>query len=123
MKSRVSPDVPSTRPLLDKLGVKPGSKVAIVDLDDQDFIALLRQRTTDIVRGRPRTPVDLVFMGARDAADLRRLKDVKKWIEPNGAGWGAAAKGRPRGAQEHGRHRGRACGRLCRQQDRELLGT
>jgi hypothetical protein len=93
MNSRVSPDVPSTRPLLDKLGVKPGSKVAIVDLDHQDFISLLRQRTTDIVRGRPRTPVDLVFMGARDAADLRRLKDVKKWIEPNGAIWVVRPKG------------------------------
>jgi hypothetical protein len=93
MKSRVSPDVPSTRPLLDKLGVKPGSKVAIVDLDDQDFISLLRQRTTDIVRGRPHTPVDLVFMSARDAADLRRLKDVKKWIEPNGAIWVVRPKG------------------------------
>ena len=93
MKSRVSPDVPSTRPLLDKLGVKPGSKVALVDLDDQDFISLLEQRTTDIVRGRPRTPVDLVFMGASDEADLRRLKDVKKWIEPNGAIWVVRPKG------------------------------
>jgi hypothetical protein len=93
MKSTVSPDVPSTRPLLDKLGVKRGSKVAIVDLDDQDFVALLKGRTTDIVRGRPRTPVDLVFMGARDAADLRRLKDVKRWIEPNGAIWVVRPKG------------------------------
>ena len=93
MKSRVSPDLYSTRPLLDKLGVKPGSKVAVVDLDDQDFIALLRERTTDIVRGRPRTPVDLVFMGASDEADLRRLKDVKNWIEPNGAIWVVRPKG------------------------------
>jgi hypothetical protein len=93
MKSRVSPDLYSTRPLLDKLGVKPGSKVALFDLDDQDFISLLEQRTTDIVRGRPRTPVDLVFMGASDEADLRRLKDVKKWIEPNGAIWVVRPKG------------------------------
>jgi hypothetical protein len=93
MKSTVSPDVPSTRPLLDKLGVKPGSKVAIFDLDDQAFISLLRQRTSAIVRGRPRSPVDLVFMGADDAADLRRLKDVKKWIEPNGAIWVVRPKG------------------------------
>jgi hypothetical protein len=78
---------------LDKLGVKPGSKVAIVDLDDNDFTALLRERTTDIVRGRPRTAVDLVFMGANDAAGLRRLKDVKKWIEPNGAIWVVRPKG------------------------------
>ena len=93
MKSTVSPDVPSTRPLLDKLGVKRGSKVALVDLDDQDFVSLLQERTTDIVRGRPRTPADLVFMGARDAADLRRLKDVKRWIEPNGAIWVVRLKG------------------------------
>jgi hypothetical protein len=93
MNSRVSPDLPSTRPLLDKLGVKPGSKVAIAELDDPDFISLLKERTTDIVRGRPRTPVDLVFMGARDAADLRRLKDVKRWIEPNGAIWVVRPKG------------------------------
>lgn len=93
MKNAVSPDVPSTRPLLDKLGVKPGSKVAVVDLDDRDFISLLKQRTTDIVRGRPRTPVDLVFIGARDLADLKRLKDVKKWIEPNGAIWVVRPKG------------------------------
>jgi hypothetical protein len=93
MRSRVSPDLYSTRPLLDKLGVKPGSKVAVVDLDDRDFLSLLKQRTTDIVRGRPRAPVDLVFMGASDEADLRRLNDVKTWIEPNGAIWVVRPKG------------------------------
>jgi hypothetical protein len=93
MSSQVSPDLKSTRPLLDKLGVKPGSKVAVVDLDDPGFIALLGQRTTDVVGGRPRSPVDLVFMGARATADLRRLKDVKRWIEPNGAIWVVRSKG------------------------------
>jgi hypothetical protein len=79
--------------LLDKLGVKPGSKVAIVDLDDAGFLSLLRERTSDIVKSRPREPVDLVFMGARDVADLRRLKDLKTWIEPNGAIWVVRPKG------------------------------
>jgi DUF3052 family protein len=79
--------------LLDKLGVKPGSKVAIVDLDEPDFMAVLQERTSDIIHGRPRTPVDLVFMGARDMADLRRLEHVKKWIEPNGAIWVVRPKG------------------------------
>jgi len=32
-------------------------------------------------------------MGARDIADLRRLRDVKKWIEPNGAIWVVRPKG------------------------------
>lgn len=67
--------------------------MAIVDLDDASFLSLLRERTSDVVRGRPRRPCDLVFMGAREIADLRRLKDVKRWIEPNGAIWVVRAKG------------------------------
>jgi hypothetical protein len=67
--------------------------VAIVDLDDAGFLSLLRERTSDIGRGRPRKPCDLVFMRARDISDLRRLKDVKKWIEPNGAIWVVRPKG------------------------------
>jgi hypothetical protein len=67
--------------------------VAIVDLDDPDFLTLLRSRTSDIVKGRPRQPVDLVFVGAREPRDLKRLKDVKSWIEPNGAIWMVRPKG------------------------------
>jgi hypothetical protein len=67
--------------------------VAIVDLDDPGFALLLRSRTSDIVRGRPRKPVDLVFMGASELPDLKRLKDVKTWIEPNGAIWVVRPKG------------------------------
>jgi hypothetical protein len=73
--------------------VKPGAKVAIVDVDDPGFVALLRQRTTDIVKGKPREPVDLVFMGASNAMDLQRLKQIKQWIEPNGAIWVVRPKG------------------------------
>ena len=89
----MSPDTPPTRPLLDKLGVKPGAKVAIVDVDDASFLHQLRSRTTDIVRGRPHTPCDLVFMGATNATDLVRLGDMKTWIEPNGAIWIVRPKG------------------------------
>jgi hypothetical protein len=89
----VSPDVTSTRPLLDKLGVKPGAKVAIVHLDDVGFASLLRKRTSDIVKGKPPTPCDLVFFGAEKPADLKRLSDLKTWIEPDGAIWVVRPKG------------------------------
>lgn len=89
----MSPDLYSTRPLLDKLGVKPGAKVAIVDVDDASFLRQLRGRTSDIVRGKPRTPCDLVFIGAANATDLGRIVDVKTWIEPNGAIWVIRPKG------------------------------
>src|SRR5258708_23451648 len=82
---RASADLPSTRPLLDKLGVKPGSKIAILNLEDAGFIKLLKDRTSDIVTGKPRSKVDLVFVGAEDVAGLRKLVELKTWIEPNGA--------------------------------------
>jgi hypothetical protein len=73
--------------------VKPGSRVAVVDLDDDDFISLLRQRTQDVVTRRPRGKCDLVFVGAENREDLGRLADVKTWIEPNGAIWVVRPKG------------------------------
>ena len=90
---RPSPDQYSTRPLLDKLGVKPGSKVAIVNLDDSGFIRQLRERTADVVVGKPRSKCDMVFMGADSFAGLRKLDEVKRWIEPNGAIWVIRPKG------------------------------
>jgi hypothetical protein len=89
----LSADSISTRPLLDKLGVKPGSKICVVDLDDAGFMSLLRERTSDIVLRKPRAPCDLVFLGATELADLKRLNVVKTWIEPNGAIWVVRPKG------------------------------
>jgi hypothetical protein len=89
----MSPDVPSTRPLLDKLGVKPGAKVAIEHLDDEGFVAQLRSRTPDIVVGRPSSPCDLVFFGAETPEHLKRIPELKAWIEPNGAIWVIRPKG------------------------------
>jgi hypothetical protein len=83
----------STKPLLDKLGVKPGSKVAVVNLDDPAFMKILRQRTTDVVVGQPRGKCDLVFIGADGASDLTQIRKAKDWIEPNGAIWVVRAKG------------------------------
>src|SRR5260370_2194921 len=93
VKKRASADLPSTRPLLDKLGVKPGSKIAIVNLEEAGFIRQLKERPSDIVTGKPRSKVDLVFIGAQDAAGLRRLVELKTWIEPNGAIWVVRPKG------------------------------
>jgi hypothetical protein len=73
--------------------VKPGSKVAVVDLDDPGFLKQLRARTGDVVFGKPASPCDIVVMGAKDMRDLARLKEVKKWIEPNGAIWVVRPKG------------------------------
>lgn len=67
--------------------------MAIVHLDNAGFVSLLRQRTNDIVNGKPSSPCDLLFFGADEPADLARLKDLKLSIEPNGAIWVIRPKG------------------------------
>ena len=74
----MSPEKQYTRPLIDKLGVKPGAKVAVIDVDDPGFMKVLRERTSDIVLKRPRTPCDVVFLGVNDVSDLQRIKEVKR---------------------------------------------
>ena len=89
----MSPDLKSTRPLLDKLGVKSGSRIAVIDLDAKWFLDELRRRTSDVTLGKPRGKCDLVFYGVNKPADLARLSRLKEWIEPNGAIWAVRQKG------------------------------
>lgn len=89
----MSPDLLSNRPLLDKLGVKPGSKVALAGVDDEWFVRELRTRTQDITRGKPSSACDLVFLRLNTKADFKKIKTVKSWIEPSGAIWMVRVKG------------------------------
>ena len=83
----------TTKPLLDRLGVKPGMRIAVLGIDDAEFMKQLRGRAGDIVLGKPRSLCDIVFLGANDARDLERLQVAKHWIEPNGAIWMIRVKG------------------------------
>jgi hypothetical protein len=83
-----------TTPRLDKLGVKPGMRVALVGLDDPGFEAELRDRTSDIVRGEPEPDTNLVFLAADDHAALAPLGRFRERIRPNGAIWVVSRKGR-----------------------------
>lgn len=83
----------AAKPLLDKLGVRPSSRVAVVDLDDASFMKQLRARTRDVVSGKPKSPCDMVIFGVNTQRDLERLHELKTWIEPNGAIWAVRPKG------------------------------
>ena len=83
----------TTKPLLDRLGVKPGMRVAVLGIDDAEFMKELRGRVADIVLGKPSSTCDIVFLGANDRRELARLKEAKRWIEPNGAIWVIRLKG------------------------------
>jgi Protein of unknown function (DUF3052) len=85
-----------TTPLLDKLGVRPGGRVAIVGEVDPDgtFRALLADRTTDVTVGEPKSESDLVFLAAESTDELAGLAGFRSRIRPNGAIWVVSRKGR-----------------------------
>lgn len=92
-----------TTPLLDKLGIRPGMRVAIVGrLEDEDEVAdgdptfrdRLADRTSDVSIGEPAPDTDVVLLAADDRAELELLADLRPRIRPNGAIWVVSRKGR-----------------------------
>jgi len=88
------PETVSTRPLLDKLGVRPGARVALVGLVDADFERLVRERTGDVTLGSAVGESDLVFLAADSGAELSRVGELRSAIRPGGAIWVVSRKGR-----------------------------
>lgn len=84
-------DAPSEKPLLDKLGVKPGMRVAVLGIDDTAFAAQLATR----MAARPDAAgADMVFLGVNGPADIARLSALKEEIARDGAVWTVYRKGR-----------------------------
>jgi hypothetical protein len=86
-------DLPSARPLLDKLGIKPQHRVALLNLDDPDFLFQVMGRTAQVYVNRRRAGLDLIFLGVERREDLRRLRTQKDFIAPDGAVWVVWPKG------------------------------
>ena len=88
-----------TTPLLDKLGIRPGMRVAIVGSLDDDpeasaFRAMLADRTSDVTNGQPRPDTDVVLLLADSTAELSALATLRPRIRSNGAIWVVSRKGR-----------------------------
>jgi hypothetical protein len=81
------------RPLLDKLGVKPGARVSVLHVADPQFLSDLDERGAD-VSTRRRKRSDVVFFGAESAAMLARLAGLEPYIERDGAIWVIYPRGR-----------------------------
>jgi hypothetical protein len=82
-----------TTPLLDKLGVRPASRVALVGAFDDRFRSELETRTADITVGEPESNTDLVFLAANRIDELFQLADLERSLRSNGAIWVVSRKG------------------------------
>lgn len=79
---------------LEKLGVKPGMKVAIVRLPDAAFRKELAARTSSISDGKAPPGREMIFFGAAAKADLAPLAALRERMAPAGAIWVVWPKGR-----------------------------
>jgi hypothetical protein len=89
--------------LLDKLGIKGGTRVAILDPDydgfaDVAFTAELAGRAVDLVTAGP---ADVVVWPLDEPADLARIPSLIDWIHPAGALWAVWPKGRKELNENH----------------------
>jgi hypothetical protein len=83
-----------TSPLIDKLGIKPGARVAVINIDDAEFRRVLAERTHDITEGDPLPESNIVVVGMDDGTELRQLGHLRSRIVPNGAIWVVSRKGK-----------------------------
>ena len=83
-----------TTPRIDKLGVSPGARVAIVGVPDLDLRDELRARTHDLTEGQPLADTDIVIVAVDRQEELGRLAALRRAIAPNGAIWVVSPKGK-----------------------------
>ena len=76
---------------LEKLGVAPGQRVAVLNLDDPDFIAELTSRTP-LTDGEG--ALDLLFYGADSERELAEIGALVPRLADRGALWAVSFKGK-----------------------------
>ena len=83
----------SKRSRLDKLGVKPGMRVALIGLEERAIRRELAERTDDVSEGRPKSGTAMILFGVEGPKDLKRLATLTRSIERNGCIWAIWPKG------------------------------
>ncbi|MDQ3867721.1 MAG: DUF3052 domain-containing protein [Actinomycetota bacterium] len=80
------------RTLLDKLGVKPGQQISLVDVRDDKVRELLHTRGVEFADG-PRAESDVILFGVESIGALERLTELQTSMKRDGAIWVIAPKG------------------------------
>jgi hypothetical protein len=78
----------------DKLGVKPGMRIALVGLEDEALVEEIEAKGASLQTGARSRNLDMIFFAAKATRDLSRLGAIAARLEPAGAIWLIRAKGR-----------------------------
>jgi hypothetical protein len=78
---------------IEKLGVKPGMRVALIGMTDPELAEALDSQGARLQDGRA-TGLDIIFLGVKGVADLARLDSLIGRIKPSGAIWVVRGKGK-----------------------------
>ena len=85
----------SHRLLIDKLGVKPEHRVAVLGVEDAEFLKDLADRVPKYSAGKLIKDADVIFFSAEAIADLSHLKSLSRSMQKSGAIWVVYPKGQP----------------------------
>ena len=84
----------SHRSLLDKLGVKSGQRILILNILDASFLNEIKPFSPTFAETKPSGDLDLIFFGAEEKDALRHLARLRKSITKNGGIWVVYPKGK-----------------------------
>src|SRR5213593_3088780 len=76
----------SGKPLVEKLGVRPGMRESVLGISDDGFVAELAARGAD-VSTRRRARSDVLIVRFTRASELPRLRTHRAFIATDGAVW------------------------------------
>lgn len=77
----------SHRTLIDKVGVKPGQRIAVLGVEDAEFLSDLAASVPEYSRGNRISNADLIFFSAEAREDLAQLKSLSRSISKSGGIW------------------------------------
>jgi len=84
----------SHRTLLDKLGVKPGQRILVLDIFDASFLNEIKPFSPQFAETKPAGDLDLIFFGAEEKDALKQLARLRKSIAKSGGIWVVYPKGK-----------------------------
>ena len=99
-----------TRTRTEKLGVKPGTRIAVIGLKDAAFAGELKAAGGKVASRLGTGPYDMIVVRLSGALDLPSLIDAKERIVVNGMIWAIWPKGRKEFREDDIRHFGPQAG-------------